>query len=103
MKYLIRPIQDRMRPMKYRMHLIQHRMRPIRYRMRPIKHRTHAIQHRTHPKGGDIEGWGYPDAAVPSAAASSTVPFRSNFPQPVRMPERAVLSDFRSTAYISWR
>src|SRR6202011_5805649 len=33
----------------------------------------------------------------------STVPFRSSFPHPVRMPDTAVLIDFRTTAYMSWR
>ena len=42
-------------------------------------------------------------AELTDSAASSTVPFLSNFPQPARMPETAVLRDFRSTAYMSCR
>jgi len=41
------------------------------------------------------------DQSIGDSTASSTVPLRSSFPQPARMPETAVLSDLMSTAYIN--
>ena len=41
--------------------------------------------------------------SIGDSTASSTVPLRSSFPQPARMPDIAVFSDLMSTAYINWR